>query len=89
MGFLKLTGIIVVLELVIFLLGNVDIFLRKNVTLYAQYVPVYWWFTEVWAEMNTNQQAFTGSLPKLTRVLWTPVIIWVTVCAVKLVGLSS
>jgi hypothetical protein len=92
MGFLsreKLVILILLLQLVIFAVGFLDGILRKNVSLYEQNVPHFWWFTEVWAEMNTNRQNFSDSLPKLTRIIWTPIIVYATVVVAKGVGLSS
>ena len=89
MGFLsreKLVILILLLQVVIFAVGYSDQMLRRF-SFYEQNVPHFWWFTEVWAEMNTNRQTFSDSLPKLTRIIWTPIVVYATVVAAKAVGL--
>ena len=75
--FTKLVIFAIAIELAIFIVGMADRYLRGAVAMYNNYVPAYWWLTEVWAEMNTNQQPFKDSLPSLPRMIWAPITIFV------------
>ena len=83
--FTKIFVVALALEVAIFIVGMADRFLRSAVQIYSTYVPHFWWMTEVWAEMNTNQQGFMNSLPNVQRVVWVPVVVLVTVVLLGLI----
>ena len=85
MGFVKLFVVVVAIELAIFLVGYADQYLRGAIKTYNDYVPNYWWPTEIWAEMNTNQQDFMNSLPEPLRLIWTPVTIFAALAILKII----
>lgn len=85
MGFFKLFVVVVAIELAIFLVGYADEYLRSTIKMYHDYVPLFWWPTEIWAEMHTNQQHFMDSLPEPMRVIWTPVTIFVATIILKII----
>jgi hypothetical protein len=83
--FTKVLIYVLALELAILLLGTGDKYLRGSSPTYQNWVPKYWWLTQIENEMNNNNQDFAESLPQLTAILWIPTTIFTTVVILMIV----
>ena len=83
--FTKVLIYVLALELAILLLGTIDKYLRGAFKAYSDWVPKYWWLTNIENEMNNNNQDFTQSLPTFTAILWIPTTIFTTLAILMVV----
>jgi len=83
--FTKVLIYVLALELAILLLGTSDKYLRGASPTYSNWVPKYWWLTQIENEMNNNDQDFTEALPTFTAILWIPITIFTTLAILMVV----
>jgi hypothetical protein len=80
---LNLLVVVLVVVLSVFIVSKIDEMLRQ-ITWYDNNIPNFWWFTEVRDKMDTDQQNFKDSLPKLQRVPWIIPTVYLAAVLLKL-----